>query len=197
MKPLILTLSGVALLTTVTWGQMLPSHLPSQFTTTGISGSVVATGETVDLNGPWYQTSTFDYGANYRGGYYTNSAGHNLNVIMQNGSTLIVNISKPDPNSPYGGSLWGAGFRSVNGTWWAGLTNRPPDYGSPSLILTPSNSLSASNFANGITAEGYLVGGPAPEGWGAPQGGSSVIVEQAEQLNVGLSFDNGQWVPTQ
>jgi hypothetical protein len=193
MKKILLTLVGITSGVSFGFSQMLPTDLPSELTTAGITGTVVSSGETVNLNGPWYRTSTFDYGSHYRGGYYTNSAGQKMNVIMQNGTTLVVGFESGQYNEYYS-PTWGAGYRSEGSTWWAGLTNKLPDYGSPSMTLTLPN-LSATNFANGLTAQGYAVGGVAPEGWGQQVANTSVFLTQAQELNVGLTFQNGQWTP--
>jgi hypothetical protein len=190
MNKTLLTLLGVVLSGNFVFSQMLPTDLPTELTTAGIAGTVVSSGENVDLNGPWVRTSTFDHGAHYRGGYYTNSAGQNMNVVMQNGTTLLVGFNSGQYNE-YGVPTWGAGYRSEGSTWWAGLTNRLPDYGSPSMTMVLA-TLSATNFANGLTGQGYAVGGPAPEGWGQQPSGST-FVQQAQELNIGLTFENGQW----
>ena len=86
MKTLTQLIVGISSLAAVAVShtRMVPSNLPTELTTTGISGTVTSSGETKDLNGPWYQTSTWDYGPHYRGGYYTNALGYNMSVTIAN-----------------------------------------------------------------------------------------------------------------
>lgn len=49
----------------------------------------------------------------------------------------------------------------------------------------------------GLTAEGFIAG--ATSGTNGPDegAGGDVIAEQAQQLNIGLEFNDGQWTPAQ
>jgi hypothetical protein len=50
-----------------------------------------------------------------------------------------------------------------------------------------------NNYINSGGTRGVLV----TEWPGTNTGGGSVIIDQAQELNIGLEFDNGQWVPAQ
>lgn len=60
-----------------------------------------------------------------------------------------------------------------------------------------ATSLDYSGFAVSWDGGGFGPGYSSGGGGGAGEGSGGVIVEQASQLNVGLTFQNGQWTPTQ
>lgn len=69
--------------------------------------------------------------------------------------------------------------------------------GSPTAFNSPPVPPGLSNYVNGLSADGTsLVGGAAAGGGSGGGGGGSVIAEQAAQLNIGLTFQDGQWTPS-
>ena len=88
-----------------------------------------------------------------------------------------------------GGGGSSAVYANYSGPSLTNLTREM--YGWESLYNTaPPTSFSPSVFVNGLSPDGLsLVGGAAT-------GGGSVYAEQAAQLNVGLTFQNGEWTPS-
>jgi hypothetical protein len=79
-----------------------------------------------------------------------------------------------DPSGAYGGTT---------GWWNLGYA----------LEDAPMNI--STNFANGIGADGNLVGGPVPIISQEENAVGGVFYDAAQELNRGLEFQDGQWVP--
>ena len=138
------------------------------------------------------EAGSWDYGPGYRGKYYTNSSlpsGTTINVTSSGQDTLVNFYYLRNPAI---GLQGGIQYRSTNGLNFNGL-----QFVSGSATGTPA-TLGDNYFAKGFSPEGYLLGGvPLSGGGGGDDGGGSggAFVEQAEELNRGLVFQDGQWAP--
>lgn len=215
MRKLTFILLSVASLTAVSWA-METADIPSQLTLAGFAGTVQSSGEKLDLNGPWVQSWEWDYGEGYRGKRYTNSSGFTAQIIRTGESVILEANSGVFVSPPGGGTpqpTWRVQYGNNNGTWFASplqnIPEGPPGSNSGTIGITmDTNSLTSANFANGITAGGYLVGGAAPEGWGQLSGGGggtggsptptpapSSASPQVTQSTDGLILQEGQFYP--
>jgi len=97
-----------------------------------------------------------------------------------------------DPNSPlFNATYNGPSLNELNFTG-GGVNFYPPP---ANLFNTQPANLTASNFVNGLSSSGNMPTGGNPAS--TVDSNAAVIAEQAQQLNVGLEFNNGQWVPSQ
>jgi hypothetical protein len=183
-KTLFLTLVGVVGLTGMTWGQSWMDSYPSTLYLSNLSFNTVANGAVDLTQAPWVKNPT-PWGWMYYSQPDPNGGTREIRVTEPNAmGEFSVNIHIPRvANSPI--------TISYSGASWDNLTN--PSYWAPNFVSPPAATINGSNFVNGLNPEGMLVGGVyAPP---SPEASSSVFVTQAQELNVGLVFTNGQWTP--
>jgi len=196
MNPIKLTLLSTALMATTAFGQSLDiSNFPTNVNFQNWASQVNGFGNWDLGSQPLTKELTFNYGPSYSGVDYSSTNGNyktGIRIADQGGTKIVIielrdtTISYPSENRLartvyYGPSL-------TNLTMYTGFDagiQNPYGFSSP-----PPSSFGPNNFVNGLNAEGT-----APIGGAGLSGGSTVFIEQAEALNVGLSFTNGQWVP--
>jgi hypothetical protein len=195
MNKLILSIIGVVGLTTVSWGQYTlpsPSSFPNSLYLNAFSLDIEGQGVVNLSENPWEVVSTTDIPDGRRAIRYQQShpAGGNREIYIYqdpNGNvTMAVNIPRP-MNSPVSVNYSGASLAELtNASFWA-----------PNFNTAPLLSFPPTNFVNGLSPSGFPMGGayiPPTEPNGGASGG---VTASAIELNKGLTFQNGQWTPTQ
>lgn len=199
MKKLILTIVGFISLTSVNWAQtdLSISDFPSTLNFTDFNLTKTSGGTFDPSTSEWNKVESWDYGPGYRGvRYRVPAAGtapsfaavdgaHTEFEFRQSGGQVSFGVFSRDANTGavlFEASYSGPSLSELSLSGNSGFDNPPATFNS-------------SWFANGLSPSGgFPVGGAyTPTGGG----GGSVITQQAQELNIGLEFTGGQWVPTQ
>ncbi len=200
MKTLLLTLVGVVGFTfgSVQAQNIAPSNFPTTLNFQNWSTPVTGYGDLNISSASFNRDSVMDFGPSYRAVRYRTATNGSSPIIMEvtlqenNGQkTLYVGLRDLSISSGesriaqamYTGPTWDS--LNITNTQ-SGMLMLPYNFTS-----SPPATFSTANFVNGWDASGgFPVGGAASSGSGAS---SSVFVQQAQELNVGLAFQDGQW----
>jgi hypothetical protein len=143
------------------------------------------------------KTGSADHGPNDRTVFYTATQGSiNLGFQIQEGDMGMPGFTPPytvrlhyeDSAAGQAGSVWWGGedLSSMSEVPWivkGAVVSAPVTFGS-------------ENYINGLGPNGYPVGGSLSSmGGDVINSSAQVFFEQAQELNSGLEFNNGQWFP--
>jgi hypothetical protein len=187
MNKLILSIIGIVGLTSISWGQSAGGinyglHIwPSSGPRTNLFFAGFP-GLTSGVNGSWKLSSSLTQELNNTGSLgnvYTNSAGHRLTTKPTFGFELITNNTWSGPNPT----------RDLLVAFTGSLFAIP--YSGPFVSYTNDLAVGWDDGSQGA-------GNAYTNGMFLPQeeetGTVGVFVDQAEELNVGLTYRDGQWL---
>jgi hypothetical protein len=120
----------------------------------------------------------------------TYAAGRQLSVSIWSGQTLPTPFGSSNPVSITMDST-NRDFRNLA---FRSITIGPSSW-QPKPFTNVPTTLAASNVVNGFTANGGFTGGLAAVNGMQESGSGGVFGQQAQELNVGLTFQNGEWTP--
>jgi hypothetical protein len=196
MKKIILTIVGMFCLVGSSWGQFWQPPQTLQFPNVGFntpSGPYDPSAVTYTLD-----TSTDMTGKSLEPYEYGNSF-QNVVYLGSDGSRVAFNLNMAGYSPEHNIMFFGPNMS------WGVRLNSPSTGPVTDPLATSFETLANIPWNPGMSA-GVTVSTPlTPEVWGASGGGGggeeggggAAFVEHAQQLNVGLTFQDGQWTPIQ